>query len=56
VDLASFPNGGLIRAQPIDGAPDAAAYRILYRSEGLSGQRIAVFGRRDRSGGPSAIR
>jgi acetyl esterase/lipase len=45
VDLGSFPNGGLIRSQPIDGAPDgAAAYRILYRSEGLNGQPIAVSG------------
>jgi acetyl esterase/lipase len=45
VDLASFPNGGLIRAQPMDGAPDdAAAYRVLYRSEGLGGQPIAVSG------------
>jgi hypothetical protein len=45
VDLSAYPNGGLIRFQPIAGAPDgAAAYRILYRSEGLRSQPIAVSG------------
>ena len=45
VDLARLPNGALIRAQPMGGAPDgAAAYRILYRSEGLHGEPIAVSG------------
>lgn len=44
-DLTAYPNGGLIRAQPIVGAPNgAAAYRILYRSEGLRGEAIAVSG------------
>jgi acetyl esterase/lipase len=45
VNLDSYPNGGLIRAQPIAGAPGGAtAYRILYRSEGLHGEPIAVSG------------
>jgi acetyl esterase/lipase len=44
-DLASYRNGALIRSQPIDGAPDGAlAYRVLYRSEGLQGEPIAVSG------------
>jgi alpha-beta hydrolase superfamily lysophospholipase len=44
-DLSAYPNGGLIRVQPIAGAPDGAtAYRILYRSEGLRGEPIAVSG------------
>ncbi|HXX38948.1 MAG TPA: lipase, partial [bacterium] len=39
------PPGTLIRTQPMSGAPlDAAAYRILYRSTGLKGERIAVSG------------
>jgi acetyl esterase/lipase len=43
--LASYPPGAWIRAQPIAGAPDgAAAYRILYRSEGMQGEPIAVSG------------
>ncbi len=37
--------GGLIRSQPIDGAPRGAkAYRVLYRSTGLQGEPIAVSG------------
>jgi acetyl esterase/lipase len=45
VDLSTYPNGGLIRVQPIAGAPDGAtAYRILYRSEGLRDEPIAVSG------------
>jgi acetyl esterase/lipase len=44
-ELGSYSNGALIRSQPIWGAPDgAAAYRILYRSEGLRGEPIAVSG------------
>jgi acetyl esterase/lipase len=44
-DLASYRNGALIRSQPMDGAPDGAlAYRVLYRSEGLQGEPIAVSG------------
>jgi alpha-beta hydrolase superfamily lysophospholipase len=38
-------NGALIRSEPIDNAPDGAtAYRVLYRSEGLHGEPIAVSG------------
>jgi acetyl esterase/lipase len=45
VDLGRYPPGGLIRQQPILGAPDgAAAYRVLYRSTGLRGEPIAVSG------------
>lgn len=37
--------GALIQSEPLYGAPDgAAAYRILYRSTGLSGEPIAVSG------------
>jgi acetyl esterase/lipase len=37
------PPGTLIRAEPMQGAPDnAAAYRILYRSMGLHDEPIAV--------------
>src|SRR5271167_948629 len=44
-ELGFYSNGALIRSQPMWGAPDgAAAYRILYRSEGLSGEPIAVSG------------
>ncbi len=44
-DLAHYANGGLIRSEPMDGAPDgASAYRVLYRSEGLHGEPIAVSG------------
>jgi acetyl esterase/lipase len=44
-NLASYRNGALIRSQPMDGAPDGAlAYRVLYRSEGLQGEPIAVSG------------
>ncbi len=44
-DLAPYSNGALIRSQPIEGTPDgAAAYRVLYRSEGLHGEPIAVSG------------
>lgn len=45
IDLASYPNGALLRSEPMSGAPDgAAAYRVLYRSEGLRGEPIAVSG------------
>jgi acetyl esterase/lipase len=44
-NLATYANGALIRSEPINGAPDgAAAYRVLYRSEGLHGEPIAVSG------------
>ena len=44
-NLVPYANGALIRSQPIEGAPDgAAAYRVLYRSEGLHGEPIAVSG------------
>jgi acetyl esterase/lipase len=44
-DFSQYSNGALIRSQPMDGAPDgAAAYRVLYRSEGLNGEAIAVSG------------
>src|ERR1700722_12007912 len=44
-NLVPYTNGALIRSQPIEGAPDgAAAYRVLYRSEGLHGEPIAVSG------------
>ena len=42
---AAAQNGALIQTQPLYGAPDgAAAYRILYRSTGLSGEPIVVSG------------
>jgi acetyl esterase/lipase len=45
LDLANYANGQLIRSEPMAGAPDAAtAYRILYRSEGLHGEPIAISG------------
>jgi acetyl esterase/lipase len=45
IDLSSYSNGGLIRSEPLNGAPDnAVAYRVLYRSEGLQGEPIAVSG------------
>jgi acetyl esterase/lipase len=45
LDLGSYANGQLIRSEAMAGAPDAAtAYRILYRSEGLHGEPIAVSG------------
>lgn len=45
VDLSAYPAGGLIRMQPLFGAPaTASAYRILYRSTGLRGEPIAVSG------------
>jgi len=44
-DIASYANGALIRSEPIYGAPDgASAYRVLYRSEGLHAEPIAVSG------------
>jgi alpha-beta hydrolase superfamily lysophospholipase len=44
-DIASSPPGSLIRSEAIQGAPEgAAAYRVLYRSEGLHGEPIAVSG------------
>ncbi len=45
VNLAAYPVGGLIRSQPIAGAPaSASAYRVLYRSTGLRDEPIAVSG------------
>ncbi len=42
---AAAQNGALVQSQPLHGAPDgAAAYRILYRSTGLSGEPIVVSG------------
>ena len=42
---AAAQNGALVQTQPLYGAPDgAAAYRILYRSTGLSGEPIVVSG------------
>lgn len=44
-DLTPYANGALIRSEPMEGAPDgAAAYRVLYKSEGLHGEAIAVSG------------
>lgn len=44
-EIASYANGALIRSEPIHGAPDgASAYRVLYRSEGLHDEPIAVSG------------
>ena len=44
-DLTPYANGALIRSEPIEGAPDGAtAYRVLYKSEGLHGEAIAVSG------------
>jgi acetyl esterase/lipase len=45
INLSSYANGGLIRSEALDGAPDgAAAYRVLYKSQGLQGEPIAVSG------------
>jgi acetyl esterase/lipase len=45
LDLGRYADGELIRSEAMAGAPDAAtAYRILYRSEGLQGEPIAVSG------------
>jgi acetyl esterase/lipase len=45
IDLNAYPNGALLRWEPIDGAPaGATAYRVLYKSEGLRGEPIAVSG------------
>lgn len=45
LNLAAYPRGGLIRSQPMDGAPfGASAYRVLYRSTGMRGEPIAVSG------------
>jgi acetyl esterase/lipase len=45
IDLDAYENGGLLRWEPIDGAPaGATAYRVLYKSEGLRGEAIAVSG------------
>ncbi len=45
VSPAVAQNGALMHTQPLYGAPDgAAAYRILYRSTGLSGEPIVVSG------------
>jgi len=55
------PPGSLIRAEPMQGAPDgAAAYRVLYRSRGLREEPIAVSGvvvvpRQAASAGPRPI-
>jgi acetyl esterase/lipase len=44
-NLASYANGALIRSAPMPNAPDnATAFRVLYRSEGLHGEPIAVSG------------
>ncbi len=44
-DLSSYANGALIRSEPMDNAPDGAtAHRVLYKSEGLQGESIAVSG------------
>jgi hypothetical protein len=44
-DLTPYANGALIRSEPIEGAPDGATdYRVLYKSEGLHGEAIAVSG------------
>jgi hypothetical protein len=54
IDLTPYANGALIRSEPIAGAPDgAAAYRVLYKSEGLHGG-YRRFGCCDRSCGTSA--
>jgi hypothetical protein len=53
VNLSSYANGALIRSEPLDGAPDgAAAYRVLYKSQGLQGEAIAVSGVVIIPGGP----
>jgi len=45
LNLASYPNGALIRSAQMENAPDnASAFRVLYRSEGLHGEPIAVSG------------
>jgi acetyl esterase/lipase len=45
IDFSRYSNGALIRSEPIKGAPDGAtAYRVLYRSEGLHNEPIAVSG------------
>jgi len=44
-NLAPYANGALIRSEVIPSAPDgASAWRVLYRSEGLHGEPIAVSG------------
>jgi acetyl esterase/lipase len=44
-DISGYANGALIRSEPMENAPGgAAAYRVLYRSEGLRGEPIAVSG------------
>jgi acetyl esterase/lipase len=53
INLSSYANGALIRSEPLDGAPDgAAAYRVLYKSQGLQGEPIAVSGVVIIPGGP----
>ncbi len=43
--MTTYENGDLLRWEPIDGAPaGSAAYRVLYKSEGLRGEAIAVSG------------
>jgi hypothetical protein len=45
IDLSSHAVGALTRSQPRVGAPDGAvAYRVLYRSQGLHREPIAVSG------------
>ena len=45
IDLNAYENGELLRWEPIDGAPSGStAYRVLYKSEGLRGEAIAVSG------------
>jgi acetyl esterase/lipase len=54
INLSSYANGGLIRSEALDGAPDgAAAYRVLYKSQGLQGEPIAVSGVVIVPGGPT---
>jgi alpha-beta hydrolase superfamily lysophospholipase len=45
IDVGAYPPGALIRSQAMDRAPDgASAFRVLYASTGLHGERIAVSG------------
>jgi alpha-beta hydrolase superfamily lysophospholipase len=45
IDVDAYPPGALIRSQAMDRAPDgASAFRVLYASTGIHGERIAVSG------------
>jgi alpha-beta hydrolase superfamily lysophospholipase len=56
INLSSYANGALMRSEPLDGAPDgAAAYRVLYKSQGLQGEPIAVSGVVIVPGGPTPV-